>query len=167
MPKVLSKTIRSAITQDHTKPIYLIRIGWATETRSATWGSEITWNGELWSPSGIEVANLTGEGGTLVFPNGSTDPWLALVLGEGQRGKSVSIYEWQEDTTASPQADAHLLFAGIMDEAQITVSAVRVTLLESSTTKRFPPNVIDDDFNYLLPAGTRIAWGGDTVVVNG
>ena len=136
-----------------------------TEMRAATWDTDITWSAEVWSASGIKVSNLSPVACTLEFPTGEDDPWLALVMADGVRGREVKIYQHYTDETASPQADAVLMFTGIMDEATIT-DKIRVSVLEKSRTISFPPESVEQPkFNYLLKSGTVIPFNGKTIVV--
>ena len=119
MSRTISATTTAAVNKDLTTPVYLVRMGFAAEVTAACWGVNITWNAETWIDSGIEVSGLSATGANLRMPTGTADPWLALVLNEGTRGKTISIYEHVTDTDSSPQTDATLLFTGVMDEAVI------------------------------------------------
>jgi hypothetical protein len=165
--RTVSATISTAVEQDVTKPIFLIRMAWDTEVRSATWASNITWNAETWSASGIEVTGLDANGGTMDLPMGDGLPWLALVRDELPRGRAIEVYEHHTNFTVSPiVSDAVLIFAGFMDAASIGDS-IRISLIASETKKGFPPGRIDrPTYNHLLPAGSRIQWGADIVLVN-
>ena len=167
MTRTLTATISTGAGQEVTKPVYLIRIGWATETRSATWDSNISWNSETWTAASVRISNLTANGGTMDMPNGDADPWLALVQAEIPRDLAVNIYEHHTDYTVSPAvSDAALLFSGFMDAVSIGDS-IRVNLVQGTTKKVFPPTEIDRPvYTYLLSAGTVIQYGDDTVTVN-
>jgi len=167
MTRTVSATISTAIAQPTTRPIYLIRMAWNTEVRACTWAADISWNSETWTASGIEVSNLDANGGVLDMPLGDSEPWLALVVGEIPRNRAINVYEYQTNYTVSPAvSDAVLIFTGFMDEAQIG-SKIRMTLIEGTQKKGFPPGRIDrPTYNYLLAPGTRIQWGVDTVMVN-
>ena len=164
--RTLSTTISTAIGKAVTQPVFLVEMGFDPTTRAATWSTAITWNAKTWSASGITVENISPTGASLVFPNGSGDPWLALILGDGVRGRVLNIYEHHTDTTVSPTTDAQLVFTGIMDEAQIENERITVSAVEASRYKSFPSTSIDTPtFNYLLKTGDRIAWGDDVLVV--
>ena len=170
MSRSLSTTIATAIAKDATRPVFLVRLDISadspmTEMRAATWDTDIPWNGEVWSASGIRVRNLSRLACTLEFPTGEDDPWLALVMADGVRGREVNIYQHYTDDTVSPQSDAELIFTGIMDEVTITNKIV-VSVLEKSRTITFPPESVEQPkFNYLLQSGTVIAFNGKTIVV--
>jgi hypothetical protein len=166
MSRSISATITAATAKTATKPIYLLRLGFDAEVKAATWDQDITWNGETWIDSGIEVSSLKADKADIKFPNGTVDPWLSLVLNEGVLGRAVQIYEYHENTTSSPNKDAVLLFVGIMDDASISDNVISVNVIESSASKVFPNVVIDrPTFNYIPPAGTEIAWGPDKIIV--
>ena len=166
MTRTLTTTQSAAIKKNATTPVYLLEMGFSSTVRAATWDTAITWDTRTWIASGIEVANLGDKSARVKFPNGEADPWLALVLNEGVRGRSISIYEPHTDTTSSPQTGAVLLFTGIMDELTITKD-ISLTIIESSQAKTFPPTSIDrPTYNYLLTTGTVLVWGPDKIVVN-
>ena len=167
MTRALSATITAAVAADDTRPIYLIRMAWASEVRVATWQSNITWNSETWQASGVQVISLDAGGGVLEFPIEDTGPWLSLVLNETPRNRAVEIYEHHTNYAVSPAvSDAVLVFSGVMDEAQIAGN-IRVAIVESSQAKGFPPTSIDRPvYNYMLASGQHVRWGNDTLVVN-
>ena len=164
--RTLSATITSAVAQDVTQPIYLLRMGFSSELTVATWGADINWNGETWSASGIAVKRLGIKSGSIEFPLADDGPWLSLLLNEGARERAITIYEYHTDLSASPQvSDAVAVFTGIMDGVRITDRAI-VEVLESTTAKRFPHTSIDRPvYNYLPVSGSRITWGTDYLVV--
>lgn len=167
--RTIPSTLTTAIAKDVTQPVYLIRASFGNppdEYRFATWAAAITWNGEPWIASGAKVSNLSPAGAVLQLPNGTSDPWLALILNNPIRNLPISIYEHYTDTAASPQADAVLIFTGIMDQAVID-KQIKITVLESSQARSFPADSIDRPiFNHLLNSGDTINWGSDTVIVN-
>ena len=130
-------------------------MGWDTTTRNATWDSNISWDGQTWVASGIAVRRLTSDGGTLEFPNGTTDPWLSLVLNEGPRDRAITIYKYYFDFLASPQVDdAELVFTGFMDQATITPEKISMRLIERAQYQAFPFTSIDrPTYTHLLQAG--------------
>ena len=167
MTRTVSAVISAAVGQDTTTPVYLIRMAWTTERRIATWDTNITWNSETWTLSGASVDKLRVEGGTLILPNGDGDPWLNLVQTELARDRAVEVYEHHTSTASPAGSDAQLIFAGRMDSVDISNRGIRITLIEGRTNKGFPPTSIGPPiYNYLLPVGTRLIWGPDTITVN-
>jgi hypothetical protein len=164
MTRTVSSTTSAAVAQDVTKPVYLIRMGWVTEVRSATWAENISWDSETWTASGLSVKGLDSDGGTLMMPLGDDDPWLDLVVDENQRNRTIQVYEHQTDYTASPVvSDATLIFEGFMDQATIG-DEIQVTLIENKKHKSFPPTSIDRPiYNWLLTTGTKIVWRGGII----
>jgi hypothetical protein len=166
MSRPLPTTVSAAITADATRPVYLIEFGFDTTQRAATWDADITWNGQTWSASGVQVTRLTSKDCSVKLPAGADDGWLALVMSDGVRGRTINIYEHHYDSASSPQTDAVLVFSGIMDDAQIG-SEISLRVLESSRAKTFPPTSMDEPtFTHLLTPGTTIKWGTDTIKVN-
>ena len=171
--RTVSATITSAVGQNATRPVYLIRLFIGDEYRISTWGAPIVWSTQTWGPSsspentslyGARVSNVTVGGATVHLP--ANDFWLGAILNNGIRNSPISIYEHHTDSTVSPQADAVLLFAGVMDQVVIGED-IRITAIENSTAKGFPVASIDrPTFNHLLKSGDRITWGTDTIIVN-
>jgi len=168
MTRTVSATVSTAVAQETTRPIYLIRMDWDTEVRAATWGANLSWNAETWIASGIRITSLDMNGGVMEMPMGDADPWFALCMDELPRGRAISIYEHHTNYTVSPNlSDAVLVFTGVMDEFTAN-NVIRVRLIESATNKTFPFTSIDrPTYTYLLPSGTRITTGTDVIIANG
>lgn len=165
MSRTVSSTIQSAIAQDATRPIYLIEMDFSTTSYAATWDAVISYGGNSYVASGIEIGGLSATGATMRMPTGADDPWLALILNEGTRGRAIRIYEHHYDSTASPQSDAVLVFSGIMDMVTITDKII-VKIIEASRAKAFPAlSVEETTFTHLLQSGTTITWGQNTLTV--
>ena len=168
--RTLPTTVTTSITQDATRPAYLLRLGFSnsspmTETLAATWDSNIIWNGETWLASGVQVKNLTRTSVSLEFPLGENDPWLDIIKVSGTRGRSIKIYQHYTDLTASPQAGAVFMFTGIMDQESMEGS-IKVSAQEKSRVTSFPPESVGPDkFNFLLKSGEVIDWNGTTLKV--
>lgn len=167
MSRTLPSTVTSAVASDQTRPVYLIQMALTNTTRAATWDVNISWNGLTWTSSGIEVSNISAAGARLKIAIDDDEPWISRVLDydKGVRGRQILIYEHHTDTTASPQADAVLIFSGIMDDVSVS-DDISITCVDDSQSKGFPPASIDrPKYNYLLEPGTRIRWGPDEYVV--
>ena len=127
MSRTLPATVSVAVATSATRPAYLLKLGFSAAspigtTYAATWDTDIIWGGDTYSASGIEVSNLTRSSCVINFPLGTNDSWLSLLNSAGFRGRTVDIYQHYTDTTQSPQADAVLMFSGILDEAVMTDS---------------------------------------------
>ena len=170
MSRLDSTTITTAIAKDDTIPAFLLEMAISADSpmttmRAATWDTDIPWNGETWTASGILVKNISRTACTLEFPLGADDPWLAIIMDDGLRGREVSIYQHYTDETSSPQTDAVLIFTGIMDDVVLSDRA-RVSVQEKSRTITFPPESVEQPkFNYLLPSGTVITFDGKQILV--
>jgi len=171
MTRTVSGIISTAITQDVTTPVYLIRMGWTIQSpditrRIATWDTQISWNSELWEASGAKIDRMDANGGTLKLPNGDTDPWLDLVMTQVARGRLIQIYEYQTSTGSPSGSDAVELFSGIMDAATIDRKGIQITFIASLLNKTFPHTSINTaDYPWLLSEGDRIYWGPDVIRV--
>ena len=167
MTRTLTSVITAAVGQDSTTPVYLIRMGWATEQRVCTWDTDITWNAETWTASGASVDSLSEEGGTLTLPNGDGDPWLALLTSDVALDRVVQIYEHHTSTASPAGSDAVLVFSGRMDSVSVSGIGIRINLVEGRTNKGFPPTSIGKPtYTWLLPVGEKLYWGNDVITVN-
>ena len=168
MTRTISATLTSAIAKTSTHPRYLVSLAFSSGTvYAATAAANITWNGTTWVASGLEVSDVSPQSVRLEFPNGTADPWLSLILNDGQRGVVCEVYDWHEDTTASPTTDAVKVFSGILDEADIDDRRIRVSVIAAQEKKQFPPTDIDQPtFTYIPASGTVITWGNDKITVN-
>jgi len=170
MSRTLAAPIGTATAKAATRPAYLLRLALengspAVDMLAATWSDDISWNGETWSASGIEVKNLTRAACSIEFPLGENDTWSSVIKAGGVRNRAVSIYLHYTDETQSPQANAELIFTGIMDTVAWTDKIV-VSAKEKSRVIGFPPESVDDPkFTYLLTSGRVIVWGGGVITV--
>ena len=166
MSRSLSSTIGSAIESLQTSPVYLIQFGFDPVVRIATWDSNISWNGQTWVASGVDVSRLSSRGASVTLPNGDTDPWLARVSTDEVRGGAFIVYEYHTDTASSPQSDAVLVFTGIMDGVTIS-DDIKLSVIGSTQARTFPPDSVDASvFTHLLTSGEQIEWANDVIVVN-
>jgi hypothetical protein len=171
MTRTVSATISAAVAENTTQPIYLIRMGWTAASpdinrRIATWGADLSWNSETWEASGADVKRLNAGGGTLTLPNGDNDPWLALVTAQIPKGRTIDVYEYHTDFTASPiTSDATILLSGVMEDCEITQEVITISFIEGLLNKSFPISSIDPTvYTNLISAGNRIYWGPDIVL---
>lgn len=168
MTRTLTTAVDGAVDLDVTRPIHLIRMGWETERRIATFDANITWNSETWTASGGEAQNISAQGGTLLLPVGTGLPWAGLCKDEKARGRSIVVYEYHTDFSVSPRiSDADQIFSGTMDDASVTLDGIRISLREGRKHKKFPPdNIEPPTYNFLLADGQRLFWGPDIVNVS-
>lgn len=171
MTRTVAASTTVAVGQETTQPIYLIRMGWDVqspdvERRVATWDTDISWNSETWTASGAKIQSINPSGGNLVLPNGDGDPWLDLIVNQGQRGKTLQVYEYQTSWGSPAGSNAEELFLGTMDASQITKNGIRITFVSALLNKSFPHTTItNEEYPYLLTTGARIYWGPDVIRV--
>ena len=101
-----------------------------------------------------------------MLPNGEADPWLDLIVNQGQRGKTLQIYEYQTSTGSPAGSNAEELFQGTMDASQISNKGIKITFISELLSKSFPHTTISNEaYPYLLTTGARIYWGPDVIRV--
>lgn len=159
MSRPVSTIISNAVAREDTDPVYLIRMAWDDEVRIATWAEDIDWDSEMWTASGASVNGIGQAGGMLVLP--MDDEWIALVIGEGPRGRVIQVYEHH---TIDGDADAELLFTGTMDSMSMDEDGIQIALIEGPENKGFPSTSLGPpDYNFLIPKGKRLFWSQDTL----
>lgn len=159
MNRTVSSITEDAVASDDTQPVHLIRMGWETERRVATWAEDIDWNSETWTASGAMTNGIGQSGGTLVLP--MDDEWITLVIDEGPRDRVIQVYEHH---TIDVDTDAELLFTGTMDRMEMDEDGIQIALIEGPENKGFPPTSLGPpDYNFLIPKGKRLFWSQDTL----
>jgi hypothetical protein len=157
MPRTLSGTIESEVALPITQPGYLVFLGFTPELRYAT-RETIVYNGYTWSAGfGVGVSSVTDDAAVITLRNHDNSA-SALVLNHTLANVLCEVYMEYGD-------DAVLLFSGTLDSAQV---GTRVTLkARGMVTSKKAPNayIAYPIFNHLFPAGTKIQWGLDTLVL--
>lgn len=150
-----------------TRPLYLVEISWpgAPISRLST-GGDTLWRGSTWSgASRVEVSGLgAGKGARLVL--GNVDGAFGALAAGDVADAPVRIWEGHADALAD--SDPRFAFEGVVDSVEIADDAVTLGLVAEGTRTQFAPRRIigpETGFNVLLPAGTRMSFGGRTVVL--
>ena len=168
--RALSVAAQAAVASHHTKPLYLIELDLSPAIRVCTYDT-VTWSSVTWSgdvKSSVQVSGVSGDGrqsATLEISN-ETGAIGAVMLGSSTTDKRVRI--WGGDASALAAADPVLVFDGVISGAEVDTEIARINLVsQGSRTTRTPRRYIDKagGFNVLLPAGTQITVGGNTVIL--
>lgn len=164
--RTLSGTLATELGLTVTRPGYLVEIGFSTVLRLSTIG-DVSFGGYAWSAADVKISGLSrneqgGGGGQLSIGNADLD-YGALVLNEGTADRSVRIWSvW-----AGAPGDALLEFDGIGDDAEIA-ARVTIRLLQDARRYAYSPRRFigpATGFATLLPAGTKIAIGQQTYIL--
>lgn len=166
LPAALSTELAKTVTT----PLYLIQIGFTPVVRYSTRG-DVSYNGQSWLDIGASVDRITadsvrGRVATITLSN-HDDAVSALILAQGIREKTCQIWQAYSATSPIPTDQIIQVFNGYLVEVpqvNTIVTLVANALPESVTlTPRFritPPTA-----NHLPPPGTKIAWNGETFVL--
>lgn len=166
--RTLSGALTTELGLTITRPGYLVEIVFATSTlRLSTLGT-LSYGGYTWTASDIKVSGLSrneqgGQAGSLSI--GNADLAIgALVLTDGVADRSIRIWSvW-----VGAPSDAMLEFDGIGDDADIGDLRVNIKLANDHRRYAYSPRRFISPatgFNVLLPEGTKISIGGQTLVL--
>lgn len=165
--RTLNGTLITELGLTITRPGYLVEIGFSTTLRLSTLG-DISYNGYTWVSSDIKVSGLKrdergNQAGSLSIGNADL-AFGALLLNEGIADKSVKVWSvW-----AGAPSYAQLEFDGIGDDADMVGLRVSVKLATDARRYAYSPRRFiapATGFNVLLPAGTKMAIGGTSIVL--
>lgn len=145
-----------------TTPAYFVQIEFGTILRLSSRGDQ-TWGGYTWTGGRLGKVQIGSTGGQIELIN--TDLLAgALTLNEGVADRVVSIWAFSGDNPAGPT----MLFSGVGDKLEVAADRVRITLVTENRRTLYSPrrfvNAVSG-FNHLLPAGTRLSWGGETFLL--
>jgi hypothetical protein len=168
--RTLSPALITELGLTTTRPGYLIEIQFSSISRLSTLG-DISFSGYTWVGADVRVSGLSrsdsgsqmGNGGTLSISN--TDlVYGALVLNQGVADRIIRVYSvW-----AGAPTDAVLEFEGIGDSAELVGTRVAIKLIQDSNRYVYSPRRFispESGFNTLLPTGTKISIGGQTMIL--
>lgn len=165
--KTLSPALLAELALQATRPGYLVEIGYNTVLRLSTLG-DISYGGYTWASFDVRVSGIGSDGSASSSARlalGNTDgAFGALVFNEGAADIPVVIYACY----AGASSDAVQVFSGVTNGADITEKSVTFQLDAQRNKTLYSPRVFisKPTFNFLQPAGTKIAWGGETFVLD-
>lgn len=167
--RTLSAALLTELGLVVTRPGYLVQMNFSTTIRLSTMG-DISWNGYTWVAADVALSGIGQDGtgmasGSLML--GNTDSaYGAVVLTEGASDIAVSIWACYAGATAS--GDPVQIFSGGMDGADIGTDKVTVALVAQKNQTLSAPRVFinkANGFNFLQPAGTKIAVNGEVFIL--
>lgn len=145
-----------------TSPAYLVKIDFSTVLRLSSRADQ-SWDGYTWTGGRLGKVQISVAGGQIELINSDLLAG-ALVLNEGVTDRAVSIWAFDGDNPATPTA----VFVGVGDKLEIAADRVRITLTAASRRTQYSPRRFINaasGFNHLIPAGSKILWGGQTFVL--
>lgn len=164
MAKTLTPTLTTATAQTVTQPGYLVELNFSTVLRLSTRGDQ-SWNSLPWTGGRLGKVRVTDGGGTVDVIN--TDLAAgALALNEGVADMPIRV--WAFHTDNPDLADVVPVFYGVGDGVEIGDDAIRIRLAADGRRTSYTPRRFVNaaaGFNHLLPAGSRISWGGEVFIL--
>lgn len=162
----MAKTLASSLVTDTAKrittPGYLVQMDFDTPLRLSTRGDQ-SYGGYSWTGGRLGEVKISADGGQIEMMNSDLAAG-ALILNEGAADRAISVWAFYAD---NPE-DVVQVFAGVGDSSEVAGDRVRVKLVaENRRTLYSPRRFIGaaTGFNRLIPAGTRISWGGQTYIL--
>ena len=146
-----------------TTPAYFVQIDFSTPLRLSSRGDQV-WDGYTWTGGRLGKVQAGSIGGQLELLNSDLLSG-ALVLTEGVADRAIRVWSFDGDNPVA----AVMIFAGVGDKAEIGADRVRITLVtENRRTLHSPRRFVNSvtGFNHLLPAGTKVSWGGQTLILD-
>lgn len=146
-----------------TTPAYFVEIAFTTTLRLSSRGDQ-SWNGYTWTGGRLGRVQAGSTGGQVELLNSDLLSG-ALVLNEGIADRAIRVWAFDGDNPLS----AVMIFAGVGDKAEIGADRVRITLVTENRRTLYSPRRFVNSvtgFNRLLPAGTKVSWGGQTLILD-
>ena len=168
MSRTLSTATTAALAFTVTRPGYLVEINGAL--RYSSFGA-VTWNSLSWGDNDVRVRLSRADGTassdvTVTLGNGG-QALTAILLSANYTGTALKV--WKAYRGALAVADPVLVFDGVVSDSQITPEWATLTgtseRMEWSACPRLRINKATG-FNALLPAGTRLTIGTQTLVID-
>ncbi len=157
MSRALSAAIQVGVAEAVTNPLYLVEFGFDPVLRYCT-GQPREWDGQSWLGGGCTVNSVSAQAARLTLRN-DDNSLSALILGNRLVDITCRIWQWYND-------DALPVFVGRLDEAPTIGAQVVLTAKEHSGAAKYPDKRIDGSVcSRILPSGTVINWGNNTVTL--
>lgn len=167
MSRTLTSATQTELTRTVTRPGYLVEINGTL--RYSSFGA-VTWNSLSWADNDVRV-RLPKQDGTAtsdvtVTLGNAAQALTAVLLAANYAGASLKV--WKAYRAALATADPALVFDGVVSDTAITPEWATLNgtseRLEWSTCPRLRINKATG-FNALLPAGTRVTLGNQTIII--
>lgn len=163
MPRTLPVSISASLGSSPSAPGYLVELVLGTYTLRYSSRGDLTWDGHAWV-GGAKVQSSSPADWTLALTNHDNNA-SALLLSTDTNAVSARI--WAYAGHADPP-DAVLVFSGGLDQIRsVTLERVELALTAARPGRSWLPDAILTPplLNFLPVAGTRIAWGDQSYVL--
>lgn len=162
MARALTGTLPAQVASTITTPAWLVEIAFSMPLRLSSRGDQ-SWDGQAWTGGRLGKVALSESSGGLEIIN--TDLAAgALAMNEGVADRPVKVWAFYGDNPT----DVIAVFDGVGDGVEVGPDRIRITLQAENRRALFSPRRFigpSAGFNRLIPAGTRISWGGQTITL--
>lgn len=160
-----SSPLAAAFTAPVQRPAYLVEAGFATTRRWSSHGT-VTWNGQTWTSTDLDVQNLQVQANTIrstLILGNADDVAGALALAEGVQDIPMTIYGY--DASATGSSDVVLLARAVGATAAVDPMQVTISLRDPIEFQQSPRTYCNAaaGFRTLLPAGTVLRINGQDI----
>jgi hypothetical protein len=161
LPEALSPALLAATSALFTTPGYLVEIVWSSTVSRFSSRADQTFGGYLWLGGRLGKVRLdeNGGGGSVELMNGDLLA-SALALNESA-GRPCRVWKFYTDNPAG--GDAVQVFDGVTDEMDFSnYDRARIALVDEplARARTISPAT---GFNHLMPEGSTLTWGGQTI----
>lgn len=163
----------AAVTDDHTKPIHLVKLEFEAETVFLADTYDVTHDGDDYIGGMCKVSDLSWDGAgsqscTIEIMN--EDNFAAdLVLGNSFAGATATVWlvHRKHDNTFT---DPVLYVIGGCDDAELVPAGARFVVVATKYRTEHVPNryfTQANGFNFLPPENVVITWNGNRYLLQG
>ena len=163
--RTLPSSLRAAVEEAHTQPIYLVRVEWPSGASHMSSGPQTSFGGSTYLADAVRVGTFTwdnsgGQSGSIYLSN-ENNVASAIVLNTRIEDTPVTIWQTYAGTNVEPE----LIVNGVLESPDsIGMNEVGIRVSTSGSGTRLVPSTYHTKgrgFNHLPRPGTVIHWAGE------
>lgn len=165
--RTLPGTLQARVSDDHTRPVYLVSIYFAPGTEYMSSGPQVVSGGNTYLEGAVRVGSLqwTPDGGQegRIYLSNESNAAAALVLANSLDEVQVDVAKVYLDAAGTP-SDPEILVRGYASGFELTADEAAVDVVTARhDTALVPSRFFSEEFGFthLPPAGKVIYWNGD------
>jgi len=161
----LPAAVKTEIAIDFTRPVFLVKLKFATGEKYVSSGPQITFDSNVYIEGQVSVGTFAwgadgNQSGQITLSN-EANAAAALILGNNVNDVEVEIFKTYL-IAAGGNTAPQLYVRGSLDGPKIEASRATVTVISTSSETGFVPNryyTPAEGFNWLPIDGEVITWG--------
>lgn len=163
----LPAAVKTELAIDFTRPVFLVKMQFASGTQYLSSGPQITFDSNVYSQAQISVGTFAWDSdgtqrGEILISN-ENNAASALILGNNVNDVAIDIYQTYL-LSAGGNTDPQLYVRGSLDGSKIGDSRSSISVLSTNSQTGFAPSryfTADEGFNWLPIDGEVITWNGE------